>query len=268
MPEKPPSSRERPVIPLFAGAGGRQPRPRAREPGEPAYAELLAASNFSFLRGSSHPEELAATATFLGLAGFAIADRNTLAGVVRGHLAARSRPVPAMPSAAASPSGTERRMSPSGRPIAPPTAGFAGYSPPAISAPRKAEMRPPPDRPPANGGQGLETWRCFREGGRDAAGCPVGVDCAEGHPLPSRERVGQSSTALLKTRSPLSPRPFPAMCGLARPASIMAMTAGGLRNSPHLPHATASRCWRSATCSITRRSAAACRTCSPACAST
>ena len=56
----------------------------------PAYAELLAASNFSFLRGSSHPEELAATATFLGLAGFAIADRNTLAGIVRGHLAART----------------------------------------------------------------------------------------------------------------------------------------------------------------------------------
>src|SRR6187551_1544251 len=89
MPEKPPSSRERPVIPLFAVAGGRQSRPRPRRPSEPAYAELLAASNFSFLRGASHPEELAATATFLGLVGFAIADRNTLAGVVRGHLAAR-----------------------------------------------------------------------------------------------------------------------------------------------------------------------------------
>jgi len=89
MPEKPPSSRERPSIPLFAKMGGDARRPRPRRPGEPAYAELLAASNFSFLRGSSHPEELAATATFLGLAGFAVADRNTLAGIVRGHLAAR-----------------------------------------------------------------------------------------------------------------------------------------------------------------------------------
>ena len=58
-------------------------------PAGPAYAELLAASNFSFLRGASHPEELAAAASLLGLAGFAVADRNTLAGVVRGHLAAK-----------------------------------------------------------------------------------------------------------------------------------------------------------------------------------
>jgi error-prone DNA polymerase len=64
-------------------------KPRLRRPGEPAYAELLAASNFSFLRGASHPEELAATAAYLGLAGFSVADRNTLAGIVRGHLAAK-----------------------------------------------------------------------------------------------------------------------------------------------------------------------------------
>jgi error-prone DNA polymerase len=63
---------------------------RRKMPGEPDYAELLAASNFSFLRGASHPEELAAAATVLGLAGFAIADRNTLAGIVRGHLAAKT----------------------------------------------------------------------------------------------------------------------------------------------------------------------------------
>ncbi len=55
----------------------------------PAYAELLAASNFSFLRGASHPEELAATARDLGLAGLAVTDRNTLAGIVRAHAAAK-----------------------------------------------------------------------------------------------------------------------------------------------------------------------------------
>ena len=90
MPEKPPSSRERPLVPLFAQASGKQARSLPRLADEPAYAELLTASNFSFLRGASHPEELAATASVLGLAGFSIADRNTLAGIVRGHLAART----------------------------------------------------------------------------------------------------------------------------------------------------------------------------------
>ncbi|WP_395687778.1 error-prone DNA polymerase [Aestuariivirga sp.] len=54
-----------------------------------AYAELQCASNFSFLRGASHPEELAAQARHLGLAALALTDRNTLAGVVRAHAAAR-----------------------------------------------------------------------------------------------------------------------------------------------------------------------------------
>lgn len=54
-----------------------------------AFAELAVATNFSFLRGASHPEELAFAAAGLGLAGIAVADRNTLAGVVRGHLAAK-----------------------------------------------------------------------------------------------------------------------------------------------------------------------------------
>ena len=48
-----------------------------------AYAELQATSNFSFLRGASHPGELVMAAKALGLAAVGIADRNTLAGVVR-----------------------------------------------------------------------------------------------------------------------------------------------------------------------------------------
>jgi error-prone DNA polymerase len=54
-----------------------------------AYAELAASSNFSFLRGASHPEELVAEAFRLGHAGIGIADRNTVAGVVRAHVAWR-----------------------------------------------------------------------------------------------------------------------------------------------------------------------------------
>jgi len=53
------------------------------------FAELAATTNFSFLRGASHPEELALEAKALGLAGIGVADRNTLAGVVRAHAAAK-----------------------------------------------------------------------------------------------------------------------------------------------------------------------------------
>ncbi len=56
---------------------------------EPRFAELSAMTNFSFLRGASHPEEMVARASELGLAGIGIADRNTLAGVVRAHVFAR-----------------------------------------------------------------------------------------------------------------------------------------------------------------------------------
>jgi error-prone DNA polymerase len=54
------------------------------------YAELQVTSNFSFLRGASHPEELAATAAALGHRAFAVTDRNSLAGIVRAHKAAKA----------------------------------------------------------------------------------------------------------------------------------------------------------------------------------
>ncbi len=53
------------------------------------YTELAVTSNFSFLRGASHPEELVAMAAALGLQAIGIADHNTLAGVVRAHVAAK-----------------------------------------------------------------------------------------------------------------------------------------------------------------------------------
>jgi error-prone DNA polymerase len=54
-----------------------------------AYAELDAMSNFSFLEGGSHPQELVEQAKALGLAAIGVADRNSLAGVVRAHAAAK-----------------------------------------------------------------------------------------------------------------------------------------------------------------------------------
>ncbi|MCP8882830.1 error-prone DNA polymerase [Devosia sp. XJ19-1] len=53
------------------------------------YVELVAASNFSFLRGASHPEELVSSALYMGMNAFGLCDRNSFAGVVRGYVAAR-----------------------------------------------------------------------------------------------------------------------------------------------------------------------------------
>jgi error-prone DNA polymerase len=56
-----------------------------------AYAELTVTTNFSFLRGASHPQEMVARADELGLAAIGIADRNSFAGVVRAYGEARKR---------------------------------------------------------------------------------------------------------------------------------------------------------------------------------
>ena len=52
-----------------------------------AYAEIAVTTNYSFLRGASHPGELIKTAAKLRLAAIGIADRNTLAGIVRAYAA-------------------------------------------------------------------------------------------------------------------------------------------------------------------------------------
>ena len=57
------------------------------------FAELCVTTSFSFLRGASHAEELVLHAKALGLCGIGVADRNTLAGVVRAHAAAREHGV-------------------------------------------------------------------------------------------------------------------------------------------------------------------------------
>src|SRR3954454_16361140 len=79
MPEYP-NAKLRPVPP--------PPEALPPEPG-PAYAELDAVTNFSFLRGASHPDELVFRAAELGYRAIAVTDRNSLAGVVRAHEAAK-----------------------------------------------------------------------------------------------------------------------------------------------------------------------------------
>ena len=48
-----------------------------------SYAELQITTNFTFLRGGAHPEEMVEQALALGYKAIAITDRNTLAGIVR-----------------------------------------------------------------------------------------------------------------------------------------------------------------------------------------
>ncbi|SAK86634.1 DNA polymerase [Caballeronia glebae] len=60
----------------------------------PDYAELFAFTNFSFLRGASHGEELVLRASQLGYSGLAVADECSLAGVVRAHVQAKEEKLP------------------------------------------------------------------------------------------------------------------------------------------------------------------------------
>src|SRR5689334_16370033 len=98
MPELPPKAfgKSRTI-----GSGSAGPWGKARTPlcgtGDPvqrdagrAYAELQVTSNFSFLRGASHPDELVVTAAALGHGAIAITDRNSVAGLVRAHHAAKT----------------------------------------------------------------------------------------------------------------------------------------------------------------------------------
>jgi len=78
-----------PVIALPGPPRTTRKRGRKPAPSTPAYVELGAISNFSFLRGGSHPGEMVDAASTLGHAGLGLCDINTLAGVVRGFSAHR-----------------------------------------------------------------------------------------------------------------------------------------------------------------------------------
>ena len=56
------------------------------------YAELHCLSNYSFLRGASHPEELVERAAACGYSALAITDECSLAGVVKAHVAPSAAP--------------------------------------------------------------------------------------------------------------------------------------------------------------------------------
>jgi error-prone DNA polymerase len=63
-----------------------------------SYTELQTTTNFSFLRGASHPEEMVEQAAAYGYNAIAITDRNTFAGIVRGHVAAKKAGIRIIPA--------------------------------------------------------------------------------------------------------------------------------------------------------------------------
>ncbi len=82
MPDPPPDKRRpsHPTVSAAVGGAGTGP----------AYAELHCKTNFSFLQGASHPDELVYRAIELGYSALAITDNHSLAGVVRAHVAVRT----------------------------------------------------------------------------------------------------------------------------------------------------------------------------------
>ena len=81
------------------------------------FAELVAATAFSFLQGASRAEEMVVAAAALGLSALGIADRNSVAGVVRAHVAAEKLGLRIVPGArlALRDSGTELAVYPTSR---------------------------------------------------------------------------------------------------------------------------------------------------------
>jgi error-prone DNA polymerase len=63
-----------------------------------SYTELQVTSNFSFLCGASHPEELVEQAAAYGYSAIAITDRNSFAGIVRAHVAAKAKGIRLIPA--------------------------------------------------------------------------------------------------------------------------------------------------------------------------
>jgi len=94
MPDQPPAKRSPHIAPLsLATRAG------------PHYAELHAKTNFSFLEGASHPDEMVARAATLGYRALAVTDRQSLAGVVRAHVAAKEAGLKLLIGAEISPAG-------------------------------------------------------------------------------------------------------------------------------------------------------------------
>src|SRR4030065_700219 len=117
-----------------------------------SYAELPCLSNFTFLRGASHAEELVARAKELGYAALAITDECSLAGIVRAHVAAKELGLQLI-------GGSEIRFG-----EGPGARGGGGDCAAAAAGGGRAGRAKQPGRapPPAAGGNGRRAHACRR----------------------------------------------------------------------------------------------------------
>ena len=234
------------------------------------YAELHAKTNFSFLEGASHPDELICRAAELGYRALAITDRNSLAGVVRAHGAAKEagREIDRR-------RGDHARRRPAG--------GAVGDGSRRLRPARAADHPGPSPR----GKRGMPAWVSttspsmrkgfWRESGeRGERERGEGDDERDWRVQTDRRRISRrSSTRPLATspHSPLSPllshlsslsrtatcSPTAATCW---PNCTAGRTIGGNGSSCSSSRGRrAFRWWRPATCIITCRSEPSCTTC-------
>ncbi|HNO79668.1 MAG TPA: error-prone DNA polymerase [Phycisphaerae bacterium] len=92
MPDLPdPKAHVHPHQRLYLGSHTNSDLPRGDTT---PYAELCVTSNFTFLTGASHPDEFVCQAAQLGYHAIAITDHNSLAGIVRAHVAAKEVGIP------------------------------------------------------------------------------------------------------------------------------------------------------------------------------
>ena len=192
---------------------------------EPRFAELSAMTNFSFLRGASHPEEMVARAAELGLAGIGIADRNTLAGVVRAHVFARENKAAlegmrVVPGARLSSTTERRTFSPIQR-IARLTAASAA------SSPRETCARPRASAGCGGGSAGARRGPAGRGAAADLSPPPLSGRAREGGRT-DLSREARSSPNRRARRDP-PPRPSPHRGGGGRSRSPLLRDAFGRR---------------------------------------
>ena len=274
----------------------------------PRYLEFAVASNFSFLRGASHAEELMLQAAHIGLDGLGLCDRNSVAGVVRAHLIKREKELGAAlspgcasrlcrryaghsrlsarprglgtalpPAHARQPARGERRMHPLSRRFARPHRwaracrdGDVHMGASITSPVAQADITAGSLPAPIGAWRACPTCHRSRQD-QSESGCITGL------PFPGRRLQGQNS-GWLKTRekqaqnriicSRFCALPPPAACGLPPTCSIAAMTARGWHDVPRSRGKPACRSSPSTTCSIIIPTGGNCRTCSPASAST
>ncbi len=204
-----------------------------------SYAELHCLTNFSFLRGASHPEELVERAVELGYAALAITDECSVAGVVRAHVAAREQSLPLIV-------GSEFRLEDGLRLVLLATSreGY-GQLCRLITRARRAAIKGSYrlTRDDLRTTDTTATRRLWRSTTVSRSGCPVR--------RPARRMVaGWPACSRID-------------CGSRSSCSRAARTAAGSPRSRRWGASSACRSSRRATCTCMYAAAARCRTCSP-----